>query len=163
MLFGNRKVRLFKIILVQIKVFRNAKTNKISLWDLFCFVIFPILTAIIFVLKLNLIVSVNLAEILTTVFSIIFTVLFGFAAILVAKIDSEKELEKKVAEETFISIITSTTLSLISGILSIAMTQINDLMLKEIISIVILSLSAMIVMLLLLITKRTFLLYVEKK
>lgn len=163
MLFGNRKVRLLKIIGEQIKVFRNAKTDKFSVWDFSCFVIFPIIVAIVVVFKLKIIISVDLAEIFTTVFSIIFTVLFGFATILVAKIESNKKLEKEVAEETFVSIITSTTLSLIAGVLSIVLTQVNNLMAKEIISIIILSASFMIVMLLLLITKRTFLLYIDNK
>lgn len=163
MLFGNRKVRLLKIICEQMKVFRNAKTKRLSLWDFLCFVIFPIVAAVVVVFKLKLIISVDLAELFTTVFSIIFTVLFGFAAILVAKIDSEKELEKKVAEETFVSIITSTTLSLIAGVLSIVLTQVNNTIMKEFISIIVLSTSFMIVMLLLLITKRTFLLYVNNK
>ena len=161
MLFGNRKVRLLKIICEQLKVFRNAKSSKFSFWDFCCFVIFPIIVSAVSVLKLKLIISIDLAEIFTTVFSIIFTVLFGFAAILVAKIDSDKEIEKKVAEETFVSIITSTTLSLIAGVLSIVLIQVNSLIIKKIISIIILSKSLMIVMLLLLITKRTFLLYVD--
>lgn len=163
MLFGNTKVRLTKIICEQIQVFENDKTKKFSFWDFFCFIIFPIVVAVVIVLKLKLIISVDLAELFTTVFSIIFTVLFGFAAILVAKIDSKKELEKKVAEETFVSIITSTTLSLIAGVLSIVLTQVNNTTMKEIISIIVLSASFMIVMLLLLITKRTFLLYVDNK
>ncbi len=163
MLFGNRKVRLLKIICEQMKVFRNAKTKRLSLWDFLCFVVFPIMAAVVVVFKLKLIISIDLAELFTTVFSIIFTVLFGFAAILVAKIDSEKALEKKVAEETFVSIITSTTLSLIAGVLSIVLTQVNNTIAKEIVSIIVLSASFMIVMLLLLITKRTFLLYVDNK
>ena len=88
MLFGNIKVRLLKIICEQMKVFRNAKTKKLSLWDFVFFVIFPIVIAVVVVVKLKLIISVDLAELFTTVFSIIFTVLFGFAAILVSKIDS---------------------------------------------------------------------------
>ena len=88
MLFGNRKVRLLKIICEQMKVFRNAKTKKLSLWDFVFFVIFPIVIAVVVVVKFKLIISVDLAELFTTVFSIIFTVLFGFAAILVSKIDS---------------------------------------------------------------------------
>ena len=34
MFIGNRKVRIFLIFAEQIKIFRNAKTNKISVWDI---------------------------------------------------------------------------------------------------------------------------------
>lgn len=39
MLFGNKKVRVFPLVKKQLQVFKNAKTNKISIWDIACFVI----------------------------------------------------------------------------------------------------------------------------
>lgn len=41
MLFFNRKVRLWAVLKEQIKVFKNAKKQRISLWDCLCFLVFP--------------------------------------------------------------------------------------------------------------------------
>ena len=123
MLFCNRKVRLFALIKEQFLVFKNYKKKKISVWDLICFFVFPIEVSCILVFALEFIIKDSLANLLTTVFSIIFTVLFGFAAIMVSKIDSQNKTEKKVAEETFVSIVSSTILSLITAILSPSTTR----------------------------------------
>lgn len=121
------------------------------------------LISFIFVYKLNLYVNYNLAELLTTVFSIIFTVLFGFASVMIGKIDSNKKIEKQVAEETFVSIVSSTILSLFAAIISILIIQVKDEMMLQILSFTLYSFSLIIVLFLLLITKRTFLLYIEAK
>ncbi len=163
MLLGNRKVRLFSLIKEQLLVFKNAKNEKPSFWDFTCFLVFPTIFAIILVIKLNFIIDEILGNLLTTVFSIIFTVLFGFAAIMISKIDSRNEIEKQVAEETFISIVSSTILSLFAAILSIIITQIDSIIGFKIISILILCFSLIIIMLLLMITKRTFFLYIKNK
>ena len=95
MLFCNRKVRLWSLLIEQIRVFRNDKKKRISLWDCICFLVFPMLISLIFVYKLDFTINNNLAELLTTVFSIVFTVLFGFAAIMISKIDSQNKTEKQ--------------------------------------------------------------------
>lgn len=163
MLFLNRKVRLFSLIKEQLQVFRNNKTKKLSLWDCVCFFVSPVIVAVILVYKLNFSISVNLANLLTTVFSIVFTVLFGFAAIMISKIDSQNKIEKQVAEETFVSIVSTTILSLFAAVLSIALTQIVSELCSRIISTTILTLALIIIMLILLITKRTFFLYIDHK
>ena len=161
--FVNRKVRLFAIVNEQIQVFKNAKKKKLSLWDILCFCVFPLIVAIIFVYKLNFIVDDDLANLLTTVYSVIFTVLFGFATIMISKIDSQNKLEKQVAEETFVSIVSSTVLSLIAAIVAIVLTQMDYAPCLRILSTIILALSIMIILLILLITKRTFYLYINHK
>lgn len=163
MIFCNRKVRLFALIKEQFLVFKNDKKKKISVWDLICFFGFPIAVSCILVFALKFIIQDNLANLLTTVFSVIFTVLFGFAAIMVSKIDSQNKTEKQVAEETFVSIVSSTILSLITAILSIIITQIESTIGLQIVSVAIITLSLIIVMLILMITKRTFFLYVKNK
>lgn len=82
MLFGNAKVRVFSVLVNQIKVFKNAKTEKLSWWDIVCFIIMPICLAIILTIGFRCIIDDDLASVLTTVFAFVFTVLFGFAAIL---------------------------------------------------------------------------------
>lgn len=163
MLFFNKKVRLFDLIKEQIQVLKNAKTNKISFWDCICFWIFPLVVALILVFKLDFIVNNDLADTLTTVFSIIFTVLFGFAAIMIGKIDSENKTEKQVAEETFVSIVSSNILSFVAIVFSIVVSQFENTVCLQIFSLLLLTVSLMIIMLVLMITKRTFVLFVKHK
>lgn len=159
MLFGNTKVRVFSVLVNQIKVFKNAKTEKLSLWDIVCFIIMPICLAIILTIGFGCIIDDDLASVLTTVFAFVFTVLFGFAAILVGKMESNNEIERKVVGETFVSIVSSTILSLLAAILSIIIHETKAELAEKIISCVVYSVSFMIIMLLLMITKRTFLIY----
>lgn len=163
MLFCNRKVRLWSLLTEQIRVFRNDKEKRISLWDCICFLILPVAISVIIVYKLGFIINNNLAELLTTVFSFVFTVLFGFATIMISKIDSQNKIEKQVAKETFVSIVSSTILSLIAAVLSIVLTQAKSAICLQIISSSVVTISLIIIMLLLLITKRVFLLYVDRK
>lgn len=102
-------------------------------------------------------------SVLTTVFAFVFTVLFGFASILVGKMEGGNDIEKKVVGETFVSIVSSTVLSLLAAILSIVIIKIDCEKGIEIISCVVYSISFMVVMLLLMITKRTFLIYCDKQ
>lgn len=159
MFLGNKKVRVYPILLEQIRVFKNAKTKRISPWDIVCFLIFPILLACIITLNMQLTIDEKLAEVFTTVFSLIFTILFGFAAILVGKMDSKSEIERQVVGETFISIVSATLLSLLSAALSVVLLKATDPRTVQILSVCVYSLSLIIVMLLLLITKRTFVIY----
>ena len=119
--------------------------------------------AIIITLGIGCIIDDALAGVLTTVFAFVFTVLFGFAAILVGKLDSNNEIEKQVVGETFVSIMTSNILSLVAAILSIMVVITNNNVVSMILSICIYSFSFMIIMLLLMISKRTFIIYCNNK
>ena len=163
MILGNRKVRLFSLIKEQLCVFTNDKTKRRSMWDYICFLLLPILAALILVCRLEFTIDANLANLLTTVFSVVFTVLFGFAAIMISKIESQNKIERQVAEETFVSIVSSTILSLVAAVASIVLTQVETALYIQILSAFIIALSLVIVMLILMITKRTFLLYVDNR
>ncbi len=163
MLFGNKKVRILSVLIKQLQVFKNAKTDKISVWDIVCFIFFPIVLSVIITFGFGSIIDDTLAGVLTTVFAFVFTVLFGFAAILVGKLDCDNEIEKQVVGETFVSIMTSNILSLIASILSIAIIIMGDEKAKLILTICVYSFSFMIIMLLLMISKRTFIIYCENK
>ena len=91
MLFGNKKVRILSVLIKQLQVFKNAKTDKISVWDIVCFIFFPIVLSVIITFGFGSIIDDTLAGVLTTVFAFVFTVLFGFAAILVGKLDCDNE------------------------------------------------------------------------
>ena len=159
MLFGNRKVRIFSVFIMQFQVFKNAKTDKLSPWDFACFVFMPIGLAAVITFGFKSIIDDKLAGVLTTVFSLVFTVLFGFAAILIGKIDSKNDIERQVVGETFISIVSTTLLSLFSAVLSIIITKIGSVVVLSILSFIVYAVSFITIMLLLLITKRTFIVY----
>lgn len=63
--------------------------------------------------------SIEVANILLTVASILFSVVFSILSIVTAKSKSNDEIEKKVIHETFISICTTTFFLLLSIILLI--------------------------------------------
>lgn len=159
MLLGNKKVRVFPLLIRQIQVFKNAKTNKTSIWDFLCFVIMPLVLAVIITMGFDCVIDIALAGVLTTVFAFIFTVLFGFAAILVGKLESKNELEKMVVGETFVSIMTSNILSLIASVMSVSIIINQNETLRQLLSICVYGFSFMIIMLLLMISKRTFIIY----
>lgn len=163
MLFGNKKVRILSVLIKQLQVFKNAKTDKISVWDIVCFIFFPIVLSVIITFGFGSIIDDTLAGVLTTVFAFVFTGLFGFAAILVGKLDCDNEIKKQVVGETFVSIMTSNILSLIASILSITIIITGDEKAKLILTICVYSFSFMIIMLLLMISKRTFIIYYENK
>lgn len=159
LMLGNRKVRLYSLLSKQLKVFRNAKKNKASIWDWFCFIVFPICLSVLIVYKINICIDETLSGILTTVFSLVFSVLFGFATIIVGKLDSKNEIEKEVVQETFVSIMSATVLSLVSVILSIIVIKVDSGWAVSLISTIVYSVSFMTIMLLLLVSKRTFIIY----
>lgn len=163
MLLGNKKVRVLPVLIKQLQIFKNANTNKISTWDIVCFIILPIVLAVLITIGLRYEIDNSLAEVLTTVFAFVFTVLFGFAAILVGKLDSNNEIEKQVVGETFVSIMTSNILSLVSAGLSIAIIITTNEITSLILSVFVYSMSFMIIMLLLMISKRTFIIYCNNK
>lgn len=159
MLLGNPKVRVLRVLEDQIKVLKNAKTDKISLWDIICFIIMPIFLALIITFGFEQKIDDDLSSVLTTVFALVFTLLFGFAAILVGKIESDNDIERKVVGETFVSIVSATLLSLVSTILSVILHEATSKTIVKIISCIVYSLSFMIIMLLLMIIKRTLIIY----
>ena len=163
MLFFNKKVSLIRLFIKQLKVFKNARTGKQSIWDMICFFVFPIAISGLIVFGLSFRVTTQLAETLTTVFSLVFTILFGFAAVIVEKRESNTEKKKRVINETFVSIITSTSLSLFSAFISILLTVITKDPYISILSVILFAVSLHIIMLLLMITKRAFVIYCEGK
>ena len=161
MLFFNRKVNLIRLFIKQLDVFKDARTGKRSVWDVLCFFVFPIVIAISIVFGMSFKITTQLAELLTTVFSLVFTILFGFAAVIVEKRESDNAIKKRVVSETFVSIITATALSLLAALVSIILTSMTGDLYVSVLSVILLAISIHIIMLLLMITKRTFVIYCE--
>lgn len=99
----NPKTRLLRVIKEQFNIYRNDRTGKIYWLDIFCFIIVPVVLAIIISLNLPLSEIVAHAGTIITVFSLIATLPLSFLALLIDKILQSKK-EQEVAKETFVSI-----------------------------------------------------------
>lgn len=167
LMFTNPKIREYRLLKKQLKVFKNAQTQKTSIWDIVCFIVLPIMLSVVIVFGLGCVISTSIAQVLAIIFAITF--LFGYMATLMMKIvrthdDSESLLCKEVSEDIFVTIMTSSILSLMATILSIAIliTSPNIIRLITcILSMCVFSLAFMIIMLLLMVIKRTFIIYSE--
>lgn len=159
MLFGNRKTRVTQILAAQLRVFRNAKTRKTSIWDSICFVVMPVIVAIIISFALGWeINSDTFTGILALILVLIATELeFMF----LARRTESDNVKKQVMDETFVSILTSNVLSLFTAILSIVVLEVYDSIAKKILTACIYSAVLMIAMLILMILKRIFALFID--
>lgn len=159
MLF-NRKARVTQILAAQLRVFRNAKTRKTSIWDSICFIVMPVIVAIIISFDLGWeINSDTFTGILALILVLIATALeFMFLA---RRTESNNKVKKQVMDETFVSILTSSVLSLFTAILSIVVLEIYDSIAKKILTACIYSAVFMIAMLILMILKRIFALFID--
>ena len=159
MLF-NRKTRVTQILAAQLRVFRNAKTRKTSIWDSICFVVMPVIVAIIISFALGWeINSDTFTGILALILVLIATALeFMFLA---RRTESDNKVKKQVMDETFVSILTSNVLSLFTAILSIVVLEVYDSIAKKILTACIYSAVLMIAMLILMILKRIFALFID--
>lgn len=155
----NRKTRVTQILAAQLRVFRNAKTRKTSIWDSICFVVMPVIVAIIISFALGWeINSDTFTGILALILVLIATALeFMFLA---RRTESDNN-KKQVMDETFVSILTSNVLSLFTAILSIVVLEVYDSIAKKILTACIYSAVLMIAMLILLILKRIFALFID--
>lgn len=163
MVLCNKKVGVYRILGQQFRVFTNNKNNKFSLWDLTCFIVMPLVIGAILAFGLNCVINNELAAVFTTVFSFVFTILFGFVAILVSKLDSASGIVKRVIKETFVSLMTCTLLALVATILSIGILLVQNIVVVKILSFGVLSLSFIMIMLILMCSKRTYIIYCENE
>lgn len=152
----NSKINITSIFVAQIKVFKNNKTKKTSVLDVFSFIFCPIALSLVICLWYGFVINEDLAQILTTAFSLIFTLLFAFQAILVGKKNSSNNVENDVINQTFVSIVTSSIFSLTMIILSIMVMFFSNIIITRVLTTIILALSFMTILLLLMIIKRTF-------
>lgn len=162
MLFGNRKTRVTQILAAQLRVFRNAKTRKTSIWDSICFVVIPVIVAIIISFALGWeINSDTFTGILALILVLIATALEFMFLARRTETESDNKVKKQVMNETFVSILTSNVLSLFTAILSIVVLEVYDSIAKKILTACIYSAVLMIAMLILMILKRIFSLFID--
>ncbi len=101
--FVNPKTRVLRIVLEQVKIYKNDKTDKYYWLDICTFIIVPIILATIVSLNISLATIVSNAGTIITVFSLIATLPLSFLALLIDKI-LRTQKEKEVAREAFVSI-----------------------------------------------------------
>ena len=159
-LIFNKKVRVISIFKKQLYVFRDARTDAISIWDIICFLICPFILAILIVEQKGFVFSDTLKQILSQTYASIFAILTGFMTVIAGKKHVENnDIEKKVVNETGVAIGTAAIMAGICTIISLIMIAVNLKMLLDIFTIALLYFSFVLVMLMLMIIKRVFILY----
>lgn len=152
----NPKTRLLRVVVEQIKIYKDDRTGKYYWLDFLTFIIAPIVIAIIIALNLPLSEIVQQAGTIITVFSLIATLPLSFLALFIDKILQTKK-EQDVAKEAFVSITIDILYSiLVIGIVIVAAFLEVSLLFEQIIVGVIAFLVIKIALNLLMIFKRVF-------
>lgn len=113
----NRKINILKIVKKQFAVYRNDKTKRVSVYDIFAFIVFPIIISIVLVFLIDYEFMSNRLDTMITILSIAATVLFSFLTLLMDKTQGEENEEvKKVSNETYVTIIMTILYALLSVI-----------------------------------------------
>lgn len=123
----NKKLNIFKIIKQQFTIYKNDRTKKKSLYDIFTFFINPLGISILLVFVIDYKFIFDLSELVITILSIVATILFSFLALLIdKKSKSENEKVVQVSNETYISIIMTIIYSLVSLLLTVCLLLLPD-------------------------------------
>ena len=123
----NKKLNILKIIKQQFTIYKNDRTKKKSLYDIFTFFINPLCISILLVFVIDYKFIFDLSELVITILSIVATILFSFLALLIdKKRKSENEKVVQVSNETYISIIMTIIYSLVSLLLTICLLLLPD-------------------------------------
>jgi len=157
----NRKINVVSVFVEQLRVFKDNRTKKISRWDIISFMVCPIFLSLVLVIWHEFSINKELAQVLTTAFSLIFTLLLAFETILVSKKNSTNDIEREVISQTFVSAVSASIFALAGIILSMMIMFIADACMLRIFTTLILVLSFMTIMLLLMIIKRTFIIFMN--
>lgn len=166
LMFSNKKIRCLKLLEDLIKIFYNNKTNKISIFDLTCFFACPAVIGTSIVFGFDYYFSVEVSNALLTVFSILFTLLFGVMSLLTSTLDSPDSIKKKISNQAFTAVAFSMFSSLVSLILMIIyivlLEKISSVICFQILSGVIIMLASNMIMLFFMIIKRSYVTSISK-
>lgn len=123
LLLSNRKLINLSIFKDHLRIYCNYSGNvrkgKISWFDIFSFLILPLVISCSLVWGFDYWLNDESANVILTVTSILFSVLFTVLSIITSKTKSNDYIEKKVIQETFCSITMITLWLIILIILSI--------------------------------------------
>ena len=74
----NSKTRVFRVVKEQFNIYKNDKTGRYSVWDIFSFILAPGFIACFIAKNLQLDVIIRNADVIITVFSLIATLPLSF-------------------------------------------------------------------------------------
>ena len=159
----NKKIRCFVLPKALISIFYDNRTKKISIFDLLCFFVFPIVISILIVVGYDFYFSKDISNTLLTIFSILFTLLFGIMSLLTATLNSKDDLKKKISTEAFTAVSYAMFTSLLSLIIMILylifferISVENHIPLYQILTAIIIFLTINMIMLFMLVIKRSY-------
>lgn len=118
LIFLNPKNRILKLIKLQFSIFYNNKTKRVSWYDLLVFLLFPIFLTSIICFGFNIYLTKEIIEILLTIISIVFAIIFSAFSFNSAK-ELENNTKKIVSRELNILLFTESELTVIEIVLLI--------------------------------------------
>lgn len=163
----NKKIRNKMLIKNFFAVFKSYKTKKTSAYDIVCFFVFPLVISVCIIFGFNFVFSNNIANALLTVFSILFTLLFGIMSLLTSTLNSQDKIKKQISREAFTGVSFSLTQSLFILVLLVIYMTLKeiefDIICYKIITGIIIALSINMVMILLMVIKRSYVTSISEK
>ena len=162
----NKKLRCVKIIENLIQIFYGNRTNKLSIFDIICFFICPTVVGASIVIGFDYYFSNEVANALLTIFSILFTLLFGVMSLLISSLNSSDSNKKKTSNEAFTALSFAMLISLIALLLIIIyialLEKIESTICFQIMSGAIITIATNMVMLFFMIIKRSYVTSIDK-
>lgn len=163
----NKKIYSFKLFKDYINIFRNYRTKKISVFDILCFFVSPFLISVCIVVGFDYFFSAEISNVLLTIFSITFTLLFGVMSLLSVTLDSDDKIKKQISREAFAAVSFSMFSSLVCLVLLIIyiafLEKIDCSLLFKILTVIISLFTLNTIMLFFMIIKRSYVTSVMKK
>jgi hypothetical protein len=160
----NPKVNVWRVVSAQVKSF-FASAPAFNALDFVSFVLAPFVFGLFIELGFHFTFDTSVSGTLLTVFSILFSLLLGFATLLVdRKDDGGNALATRVADQTFVSILSAMIFSLLSSVLLIFLSigSLTDWA-GMILSGSVICLGSATILLLLMVIKRLFALFMKEK
>ena len=156
----NKKIRCSKLFKDLFNIFYDNRNNKISIFDLICFFICPIAIGATIVIGFDYYFSAEVSNTLLTIFSILFTLLFGIMSLLTATLNSPNSIKKKISNEAFTAVAFAMFSSLVSLLIMIVyivlLEKISSVICFQILSGIIICLASNMIMLFFMIIKRSY-------
>lgn len=160
MMLTNKKIRCLKLFEDLFHIFYDNRTNKISIFDIICFFICPAIIGATIVVGFDYYFSIEVSNALLTIFSILFTLLFGVMTLLTSSLNSIDSTKKKISNEAF----TAVAFSMFSSLISLVIIIIYIVLLEkavsnicfQIISGIIIAMASNMLMLFFMIIKRSY-------
>lgn len=165
LMLANKKIRCLKMIEDLIHIFYDNRTNKLSIFDIICFFICPVAVGTSVVIGFHYYFSNEVANALLTIFSILFTLLFGVMSLLTSSLNSSDSTKKKISNEAFTAVSFTMFTSLIVLLLVIIyialLEKIESIVCFQIMSGAIITIATNMVMLFFMIIKRSYVTSIE--